>query len=112
MTNKIPEDILFAVYRSMLGEIYPAIRAIAISYNSARLLVIRYYLDRVPTDYDRDSLGCVMTEVLSDLPPDAVTDVREECMHSELPMKDLDVLDMFVYARREWEEKKERERGR
>lgn len=101
MKNKIPTEILLAIYRALLGEIYPAIRAIVISYTEDRELTIRYYLERTPTDYDYDSLGVVMTEVLSDLRPSVINKVKEECVHALSPFKDLDILDAMIYARRE-----------
>ena len=103
MKNTIPTEILLAIYRAFLGEIYPAIRAIAISYSEDRELTIRYYLERMPTDYDYDSLGVVMTEVLSELEPNLINKVREECVHTLSPFKDIDVLDTLIYARRERE---------
>lgn len=100
--KQLPDWIALRVCRALLGEIYPQIRAIAVAFDSLRRLTIRYYLDRPPTDYDYESVGCVMTNVLSETSSDdEISAVTEECYYSELPFGEIDPLDGLVYARYE-----------
>lgn len=88
--------------RALLGEIYPAIRAIAVSFSESRALVVRIYLDREPTQEDRERAACVMTEILANTSGnDEIRSAEEECLHSGTRLCELDPLDGFVYARRE-----------
>ncbi|GLZ86017.1 hypothetical protein Pres01_20680 [Metapseudomonas resinovorans] len=57
-------DWLVACFRiALLGEIYPNIRAVAVGYNENGSVLIRYYLDRQPTDFDLESLEVVATNL-------------------------------------------------
>jgi hypothetical protein len=103
-TSKIPEWLIIWLWRALLGEIYPNIRAIAASFSEDKELKVRYYLDRPPTDFDYESLGYVMTYVLSDASSNNdIRSVKEECEYSDLAFGELDALDGFVYARREYD---------
>lgn len=99
--SNLPDQICLAFQRSSLGEIYAEIRCIAVGYSNDKTLTIRYYLDRSPIEDDYECLGELMTEILSDLPADAVTSVIEECIFSREIQSNLDPLDGFLYARRE-----------
>ena len=59
----IPDWLILCVWRALIGEIYPAIRAVAISISEKNSLVIRYYLEREPVDFDYESLEVVATNV-------------------------------------------------
>ncbi|MHA6848862.1 colicin [Ralstonia syzygii] len=99
----LPEWLVLSVWRALLGEIYPAIRAIAISFSSSRELTIRYYLDREPTQYDLESIDVLLTNILAGAPEgQRIEAAFDECIRSESRLKDLDVLDGLVYARREY----------
>ena len=88
------------ISNALLYEIYPNIRAIAVSFSPARELRIRYYLDREPQEYDRDSIGYVTTTIISNTTSsEDICDLVEECEFSALPQNKLDPLDGFVYAR-------------
>ena len=96
------EDIRCAMQISLLGEIYENIRAIAYSYYSnKKSFTIRYYLDRVPTDDDYESVSEVMTEFISHFKHSEFKKLKEECQFSDLPKSKLDPLDGFVYSKRE-----------
>jgi hypothetical protein len=89
---------------ALIAEIYPQIRAIAVGFSSDRKLTIRYYLDRAPIDFDYESLGMVVSEILSKTSSaDDISAVTEECVFSKDSQADLDRLDGFLYARREYE---------
>ena len=88
---------------ALLGEIYPAIRAVAVGFSESRALTLRVYFDREPTDDDRENMSCVLTEIFANTSSnDEITASTDECVFSELPLSKLDPLDGFVYARREY----------
>jgi hypothetical protein len=100
--SEIPQWLMWWVWHALLGEIYPNIRAIAISFSDKKELRIRYYLDREPTEFDYESLGYVMTSVLSNASSNEdIRSIKEECEYSILPLGELDTLDRIVFARRE-----------
>ena len=62
MSDSLP-DWVFAVFaRALLGEIYPAVRAIAVSWSPGKIR-IKVYLDREPTDDDKEDFEIVASEV-------------------------------------------------
>lgn len=102
--TNLPDWLILWIWRALLGEIYPNIRAIAASFSGGDELIIRYYLDRQPTDFDFESLGYVMTYVLSAAPSnEVIKSVKEECEYSAASFGELEVLDGLVYARREYD---------
>jgi hypothetical protein len=102
--TRLPEWLILWIWRALLGEIYPSIRAVAASFSESNELTIRYYLDRRPTDFDFESLGYVVTYILSEAPSNAVIrSVKEECEFSTVSFGELEILDGLVYARREYD---------
>lgn len=98
----LPDRLIILIWKALLGEIYPSIRAIAIGYTSDRKLTIRYYLDREPTDYDYESISNVKTKILAHtLSIDDFTSIAEEAFFSDKRFGDLDRLNQFIYARDE-----------
>jgi len=101
--KRIPEWLTLWLWRALREEIYPNIRAIAVSFSDDKMLRMRYYLDRPVTEYDRESIDMVMTCVLSEASSNEdIKSVKEECEHSKLPIGELDPLDDFIYIRREY----------
>lgn len=102
--TKLP-DLLVACFRiALLGEIYPNIRAIAVGYHDSGFVLIRYYLDRRPTDFDFESLEVVATN-LDALggKEQAFNKIDIQCVHAVSAKRDLDSMSGFVYFRREHE---------
>ena len=100
--RRIPDWLRCSLQLALLGEIYPAIRAIAVGFSQDRALTLRMYLDREPNEDDYENLSVVVTNVLADNSSnDEITDVKEECVYSDAPFSTLDPLDGFVYARSE-----------
>jgi len=105
MFEKDLPDWLVACFRiALLGEIYSNIRAIAVGYHSGGSVLIRYYVDRQPTDFDLESLEVVATNL------DALGGKKQkiekidiQCLCSKEAKKDLDPISGFVYSRREYE---------
>ena len=99
----LPEWLILWIWRALLGEIYPEIRAIAVRFTKEKEFTIRYYLDRNPTEYDYDSLSCVVTNILSNTSTnDEIRAVNEEVIFSQDVIRDLEILDGLIYARREY----------
>jgi hypothetical protein len=102
--KKLP-DWLVACFRvALLGEIYPNIRAIAVGYYDSGFVLIRYYLDRQPTDFDLESLEIVAAN-LDALggKEQAIKKIDIQCVHAEGAKRDLDPISGFLYSRREHE---------
>lgn len=87
----------------MLGEIYSSIRGVAISLSENHILIIRYYLDRDPLDFDHESMEVVATNISSLVRLDEITRIELECEHASGPIGKLNCLDGFVYCRREYD---------
>lgn len=58
---RLPHWLIARFRIALLGEIYPNIRAIAVGYHEGGFVLIRYYLDRQPIDYDFESIDVVAT---------------------------------------------------
>lgn len=98
------EDWLVGCFRvALLGEIYPEIRAIAVSFNENRVLLIRYYLDRIPVEFDNESIEVVATNLDATMPEGTLHHINVECIFFDDVVNQMDALDGFVYARREYE---------
>lgn len=106
MTGMLPRWLFYDFWWVLsLAEIYPQIRAIAVRYSQVTGEVfIRCYLDREPTEFDRESIG-VISGLLhtNNRPHSEVSKITEECVFSNEHMQKLDPLDGFVYRRREYE---------
>jgi len=99
----LPEWLILWVWQSLIGEIYPEIRAIALRYDANKNLLIRYYFDREPTEDDFESIECVTTNIFAHTSSEEdIKDIKEEAIFSNKKMTDLDVLDGLVYARKEY----------
>lgn len=99
----LPGWLVFWVWQALIGEIYPEVRAIALRYDADKNLLIRYYLEREPTDDDFENIECVITNILAHTSSNEdIKSVKEEAIFSNEKMKDLDVLDSLVYARKEY----------
>lgn len=104
MKRVLPDWIVLSVWRALLGEIYPSIRAIAVAFSDDQVLVIRYYLDRVPTEMDYESMEVVATNVSASTGTISIKRVDLDCQYSTIPIGQLDGLDGYVYCRREYED--------
>ena len=77
-------------------------RAVALGFDENRVLTVRYYLDREPTDYDYESLSNMVDSIFDFTSSNHdIRSVNEEVIYSTARMADLDGLDGLVYARRE-----------
>lgn len=103
MNKQLPEWLIVCVWRALLGEIYPSIRAIAVSLSDNRDLVIRYYLDRAPTEVDHESMETVATNISASIGLETISHIDIDCQYATEPFGMLNQLDGFVYCRREYD---------
>ncbi len=99
---KIQIEVYDNIRRVLLGEIYPQIRAVTVQYQNRELL-LRYYLDREPTDFDNESIEVVATTIEAGMPIGFFKEFDVECVFRGDTKKDMDPLDVVIYARREYD---------
>ena len=98
------ETIIASARRALWGQIYPAIRQIAVRYDpKEKLILLRYYLDRPPKEDDYESVRMVMGELVASFDMSNFQTEREVCIYSTAPPNKLDPLDGILYARREYD---------
>lgn len=102
IVKKIPDintDYLFdSARRAVKGNVSPNVRAILMNY-SHNHLILKCYLDSIPTDIDRGMLSDIAGEIVGDFPPDEIPKVTEICEASNVEISKLGVCDSFVYIR-------------
>ncbi|AVB18207.1 colicin [Pseudomonas avellanae] len=98
-----PDWLILCVWRALIGEIYPSIRAIALSLTDDRTLLIFCYLDRQPRDFDWESLEVVATNISASAGQDKILRIDLECKYDSDPIGSLKRFGGFVYCRREYE---------
>ena len=103
MNSSTPGWLTLCVWRALLGEIYPSIRAIAINFTDDKTLLIRYYLDRPATEFDQESLETVATNISASTGLDQINHIDVECQYTTAPIHALNRLAGFIYCRREYE---------
>jgi len=103
MRKGIPTWLYMWITGALITEIYPEIRLIAVKFTKNNELLLRYYLDRKPTEYDYESIEMVKDEITANTSSSLdITKIETECIYSTLLQNKLDVLDECVYARREY----------
>jgi hypothetical protein len=65
--------------------------------------MIRYYMDRAPTDMDFESMEVVATNLYASIGSDEISHIDLDCQFATASLGDLDYLDGFVYCRREYD---------
>jgi hypothetical protein len=86
---------------ALLGEIYPAIRVIAVKLDDEKNLTMRWYLDREPNDDDRENMEIVAVNFGWGPPEMNFKKLDLECVWGKGFKRDLDVLDGAIYSRKE-----------
>lgn len=92
------ERIINSASRAIQGNLQSNIRAIAIGYRYNRLM-LKYYLDSLPSEQDKEMLSDIAGEIISDFPPDKIPRITEICEFSNVPISEFDKLDSFIYIR-------------
>ena len=103
MNSNLPEWLMASLWRAMLGEIYPSIRAIAVELSKEKKLRILAYLDREPTEFDEDAFEVIAMNLSASLDLNQVSNISLEFQCSTIPVGKLDMLDGCIYARREYD---------
>ncbi|MDO9426996.1 MAG: colicin [Methylobacterium sp.] len=100
--DRLPHWVTALFRIALLGEIYPDIRAIAVGYSEDGDVLIRYYLDREPTDFDRESIEIVATnfDALGGK-EQRINKIDVQCIHAVEAKRYLDPLTGFIYSKRE-----------
>ena len=104
MNKLLPNWLIACVCRALLGEIYPSIRAIALGLSAEKILTIRYYLDRMPREIDKESLEIVAINISASIGLDRISYIKIDSQFTIALIRDLDYLDGFIYCRREEKE--------
>ncbi|WP_065219106.1 MULTISPECIES: hypothetical protein [Butyricimonas] len=92
VNDKNHKNIIDSARRAVKGNATPNVRAIAMSYTNNQL-ILKCYLDFLPTEQDREMLSDMSGEIISDFSSDKIPKVKEECIFSEQPLSELDCLD-------------------
>lgn len=100
--SRLPDWLVVCFRVALLGEIYQEIRAIAVGCDEKGMVLIRYYLEHEPTDFDRESAEVVATNVDAASSEASISKIDVECLYVSGPLRDLPSLSGFVYARREF----------
>jgi len=103
MVKNLPDWLIVCLWRALLGEIYSAMRAIAVSLSENRVLMIRCYLDRHPSKMDYESMEVVATNISASTGLDLIARIDINCQYASASLGAVDCLDGFIYCRREYD---------
>lgn len=96
-TDPMRPRVLHSIQRALLGEVFPALRAVTVEWR-ADLVKFYAYVDGSVTDEDMLSLSCVSAEVAADF--EATVDIDYEVVRLDAPEAIVDSR-TWVFARRE-----------
>lgn len=90
---EIENRLKSSVKRALLGNSNTSIRAIAVATNGTKLIV-KCYINRIPTEDDFESLSDISGEIISDFDYD---ELEEICEFSTMSISELEqIKDMVV----------------
>lgn len=98
VSNTATDYLLGSARRAVKGNVSPNVRAILINYSHNRL-ILKCYLDSIPTDIDREMLSNIAGEIVGDFPPNEIPTVTEICEASNVEIPKLGNRDSFIYIR-------------
>lgn len=90
-------NVLLSLQRALLGEVFPALRAVTVEWSDTSVKFFAY-VDGEVQEEDEESISCVATEVTADFP--AEVDVSWEVIRRDAPASTQDGR-ITVYLRRE-----------
>ncbi len=96
--SELRSRLLLSAQRALLGEVFPALRAVTIRW-SKDAIALRAYVDGELLDDDAESLSCIATELTADLWQEMRVDY--EAIRCDWPQRIDDDDGVFIYARRE-----------
>jgi len=89
--------VLTSLQRAMLGEIFPALRAVTVEWSQRKVRFFAY-VDGPLKEADAESLSCISAELAADFWPGV--DIEYQVVRSDLPAK-IDDTRARVFHRRE-----------
>ena len=98
MPDITPDYLLDSDRRAVKGNVSPNVRAILMNYTHNHLIV-KCYLDSIPTDIDREMLSDIAGEIVGDFPPNEIPKVTEICEASNVEISKPENRDSFIYIR-------------
>ena len=90
--------LLDSARRAVKGNVSPNVRAILMNY-SHNHLILKCYLDSIPTDIDREMLSDITGEIVGDFPPNEIPTVTEICEASNVEIPKPGNCDSIIYIR-------------
>lgn len=90
-------EVLLSIQKALLGEIPPSLRAVTVSWNETDLKFFCYF-DGPISEEDKESMSCVETELIADLPED--NNISYDVIRIDAPQR-IEAEGVWVYARRE-----------
>lgn len=93
-----PDYLLDSARRAVKGNVSPNVRAILMNY-SHNHLILKCYLDSIPTDIDREMLSDIAGEIVGDFLPNEIPKVTEICEASNVEISKPGNRDSFIYIR-------------
>lgn len=91
------ESVLLSLQRALLGEVFPALRAVTVEWSESAVKFVAY-VDGELEDADSDSLSAVAAEVSADFPPSVEVDYEVVRRDGPAPIQDSR---LRVFRRRE-----------
>lgn len=98
MSNITTDYLLDSARRAVKGNVSPNVRTILMNY-SHNHLILKCYLDSIPTDIDREMLSDIAGEIVGDFPPNEIPTVTEICEASNVEIPKTGNRDSFIYIR-------------
>lgn len=93
-----PDYLLDSARRAVKGNVSPNVRAILMNYTHNHL-ILKCYLDSIPTDIDREMLSDIAGEIVGDFLPNEIPTVTEICEASNVEISKPGNCDSFIYIR-------------
>lgn len=90
-------SLRMSLQRAMVGEVFPALRAVTVEYTSTTAHFYAY-IDGSLQPEDRESISCICTEMIADFPASVTIEFHTIETFDAVPVRDPR---LFVFARRE-----------
>jgi hypothetical protein len=78
MKNKNNESFYIYTIGALRGMIYPEVVMVAVNLKNKKLF-FRLFVDREPTDFDKEVMGFITTDIISNY--NDIEDVDEKCVY-------------------------------
>ena len=93
-----PNYLIDSARRAVKGNVSPNVRSILMNYTHNHL-ILKCYLDSIPTDIDREMLSDIAGEIVGDFPPNEIPKVTEICEAFNVEIPKPGNCDSFIYIR-------------